>query len=152
MKYFSILILTLLVLACNDSAQKNDETQLQSTHVKTTECINSILEKDSRLGEIRNHSSEQISLSKTIDDYTHSVKSLDFNNCPDEFTTAFHNHLKAWQELKKVSDKYPELRGELHEIFAELEKTEDSSEFKLLQTKISDTWKVVKETANLNIS
>jgi len=47
--------------------------------------------------------------------------------------------------LKKVSDKYPELRGELHVIFAELEKKKDSLEFKLLETRISDTWNIVEE-------
>ena len=145
MKYFSMLLLVFLALACNNSEKKNGKTKLKNVDIKTTECIKSILQRDSELGEIRNHSSEQSSLSKTIDDYANSIKSLDYKNCPDNFTIAFHKHIKAWLDLKKVSDKYPELRGELHEIFAELEKKKDSSEFKLLQARISDTWKIVEE-------
>jgi vacuolar-type H+-ATPase subunit I/STV1 len=145
MKYFAILILALSVLSCNNSEKKNNQTKLESVAIKKAKCIENILQRDSELGDIRNHASEQSSLSKTIDDYANSVKSLDFKNCPDKFTIAFHKHIKAWLDLKKVSDKYPELRGELHEIFSELEKKKDSIEFKLRQAKIFDTWKIVEE-------
>jgi len=145
MKYLSILILIFLTLACNNVGKKNGKTKLESVYIKTAECIESILQRDSELGKIRNHSSEQLSLSETIDDYTNSLKSLDYKNCPDKFTIAFHNHIEAWLDVKKVSDKYPELRGELHVIFAELEKKKDSLEFKLLETRISDTWNIVEE-------
>jgi hypothetical protein len=145
MKYLLNLTLILLVLACNNAGNKGSETKLESvTGIKKTECMESILKKDSELGKIRNHSSEQISLSETIDNYTNSLKSLDYSECPDKFTIAFHEHIEAWLDVKKVSDKYPELRGELHVIFSELEKKKDSLEFKSLEVKILDTWEIVE--------
>ena len=83
MKYFLILILILSALACNYSEKKNGETTLKISNIKTAECFKNILQSDSELGNIRNHSSEQSSISKTIDDYTNSINSLDFKNCPD---------------------------------------------------------------------
>ena len=146
MKYLLNFILILLVISCNNAEKKDNETKLESvTDIKKAECMESILKRDSELGKIRNHSSIQISLSETIHNYTNSIKSLDYSNCPDKFTIAFHEHIKAWLDVKKVSDKYPELRGELHVIFSELEKKKDSIEFKLLQARISDTWKIVEE-------
>jgi hypothetical protein len=146
MKYLLNFILILFVLSCNNTEKKGAETELESTSdIKKVACMESILKRDSELGGIRNHSSEQISLSKTIDNYTNSIKSLDYSNCPDKFTIAFHKHIEAWLDIKKVSDKYPELRGELHVIFSELEKNKDSLEFKSLEVKLLDTWKVVEK-------
>ena len=146
MKYFLNLIVILLVLSCNNAGNKSSKTKLESvTDIEKTGCMESILKRDSVLGEIRNHASEQISLSETIDNYTNSLKSLDYSDCPDKFTIAFHEHIEAWLAVKKVSDKYPELRGELHVIFSELEKKKDSLEFKSFETKIFDTWKVVEK-------
>ena len=145
MKYFLNLLLILLLLSCNNAGNKSSKAKLESVTNINTECIESILKKDSVLGQIRNHASEQISLSETIDNYTNSLKSLDYSDCPDNFTIAFHEHIEAWLELKKASDKYPELRGELHEVFSELEKKKDSLEFKSFETKILDTWETVEK-------
>jgi len=148
MKYFLNFILILLVLSCNNTVKRGNETKLESvTGIKKAKCIESILKRDSELGEIRNHSSEQISLSETIDNYTNSIKSLDYSNCPNKFTIAFHEHIEAWLDIKKVSDKYPELRAELHVIFSELEKKKDSLEFKSLEVKLLETWKIVEKIA-----
>ena len=145
MKYLTCLIFIFLVLACDNVRKNSGETKLGSVEIKTAKCIESILQKDSELGKIRNHSSELLSLSETIDDYTNNIKSLDFKNCPDKFSIAFHEHIQAWLDLKNVSDKYPELRGELHVIFTELGKKKDSLEFKLLEARIFDTWKIVEK-------
>jgi uncharacterized protein YaaN involved in tellurite resistance len=147
MKYrlYFILFLTVL-LSCKNTQGNDNDTKIKSeVDINKAECIESILNRDSEFGKIRNHSSEQISLSETIDNYTNSIKFLDYSNCPDKFKIAFHEHIEAWMNIKRVSDKYPELRGELHEIFSELEKNKDSLEFKSLEIKLFDTWKVVEE-------
>ena len=146
MKYLFNFILILLVLSCNNAEKKGNQTKLENvTDIKEAACMESILKRDSELGKIRNHSSEQISLSETIDNYTNSIKSLNYSSCPEKFTIAFHEHIEAWLDVKKVSDKYPELRGELHVIFSEIEKKKDSLEFKSLELKLFDTWKIVEE-------
>lgn len=147
MKYrlYFILFLTVL-LSCKNTEGNGNETKIKSVvDLKKAECIESTLKRDSEFGKIRNHSSEQVSLSETIDNYTDSIKSLDYRNCPDKFKIAFHKHIEAWMNIKRVSDKYPELRGELHVIFSDLEKNKDSLEFKSLKAKIFDTWKIVED-------
>lgn len=72
---------------------------------------------------------------------------MDYSSCPDRFITAFHKHIEAWKMITKISNKYPSLRGELHEIFAELEKGKDSTEFKSLVKQVLDTWTIVEESA-----
>ncbi|WP_109098302.1 hypothetical protein [Aquimarina sp. AU58] len=111
-------------------------------------CVKKIFEKDSIYGDIRNHASEKAPLSEAIHDYTKNVKSLDYSDCPKEFESAFHKHMDAWLDFRKVSDKYPLLRGELHDIFATIEKSEDSTEFKSRLNQILETWKIVEEISN----
>jgi hypothetical protein len=55
--------------------------------------------------------------------------------------------MEAWKMVTKVTDKYPLLRGELHDIFAELEKSKDSTEFNDLVKQVWNTWKKVEENA-----
>jgi len=93
-------------------------------------------------------SAQTISLSETIINYTRDLKSLDFSNCPNDFKIAFEKHIKAWLNFKTLSDKYSSIRGELHDIFDELEKSEDSIVFKQLVGNIWDTWKLVEQSAN----
>lgn len=111
-------------------------------------CIKQIFEKDSIFGDIRNHASEKISLSEVINNYSKNLKSLDYSHCPDIFESAFHKHIDAWLDFRNVSDKYPLIRGELHDIFAIIEKSKDSTEFKSRLGQILETWKIVEENSN----
>jgi len=113
---------------------------------KNTNCVKQIFEQDSIFGDIRNHASEKISLSEAINNYSKNLKSLDYSHCPEEFESAFHKHIDAWLDFIKVSDKYPLLRGELHDIFAIIEKSEDSTEFKSRLNQILETWKLIEES------
>jgi len=143
MKLFLILVTFLLILGCKGPKEKHNNSDL-TIEIEGKNCVNQVLKRDSVFGEIRNHASENISLSETINNYTNDLKSIDYINCPEKFKSAFHAHIEAWLEIIKVSDKYPSLRGELHDIFAKLEKSEDSTEFKLLVKQIWDTWKIVE--------
>ncbi|MBC8756378.1 hypothetical protein H2O64_17010 [Kordia sp. YSTF-M3] len=142
-----MLLLTLLLLGCNDS-NKKENSSFSNTEEKSINCVKQIFEKDSIFGNIRNHASENISLSETINNYSKNLKSLDFSHCPKEFESAYQKHIDAWLDFRKVSDKYPLLRGELHDIFAIIEKSEDSTEFKSRLNQILETWKIVKERSN----
>ncbi len=146
MKYLLILISFLLLLACKGNEEKPNTSDLKIETDKTN-CVNEIFKRDSLFGEIRNHSSEKISLSKTITIYSKNLKSLDYSNCPEEFKLAFHKHNEAWLDFRKVSNKYPLLRGELHDIFTKIEKSEDSTEFKSCLKQILETWKLVEESS-----
>lgn len=114
---------------------------------KPINCIQQIFEQDSIYGHIRNHASEKIPLSEVINNYTKDIKSLDFTQCPPQFKSAFDQHIDAWLDFKNVSDQYPSLRGELHDIFDMIGKTKDSTAYKAGLNQIMETWKVVKENA-----
>jgi hypothetical protein len=103
-------------------------------------CIASVIEEDERIGKIRNHACEKISLSKTIDDYVEGLSKIDYTGCPEKFSAAFKKHSQAWLNTKAVTDKYSAMRGEMHDLFKQLESGKDSVEFKRLQRAIWDTW------------
>lgn len=142
-----ILFLTLLLLGCNSSSKK-ENTSLSIMEVKSINCVKQIFEKDSIFGNIRNHDSERVSLSEAINNYSNNLKSLDFSYCPDEFKLAFQKHAEAWLDFRKISDKHPLLRGELHDIFSIIEKGKDSTEFRSSLKQILETWKLVEKSSN----
>lgn len=143
----SYLIVSLIILfGCKETGEKRIDSE-EKIISASTNCIERIFMTDSIFGAVRNRASEQISMSESISNYTNSLDSMDYTHCPATFKAAFEEHTRAWSQMKNVSDKYPSLRGELHDIFAQLEKSEDSTEFKKLLKGIMDTWKVVEETA-----
>ena len=146
MKLVLVIIVFFSLLSCKDPGPKQKKADV-TTGINQTNCIERIFEKDSLLGEIRNHASENISLSRSIKNYTKELESLDYSDCPQKFVASFHDHIKAWKRVTKISDKYPLLRGELHNVFTILEKSEDSTEFKSLAKQVWDTWYRVEEEA-----
>ena len=88
-----------------------------------------------------------MSLSQSITNYTNDLEKFEFSGCPEDFKTAFQSHITAWREMKMVTDKHPNLRGELHQIFEMLEKSQDSSQFKTYLEQILETWKSVEENS-----
>jgi hypothetical protein len=141
---FLLTIFLILIISCKETGSNRINQDL-NFDIESTKCIERIFAKDSVLGEIRNHASENISLSNAIKNYTRKLESMDFTNCPKTFTSSFTKHIEAWKMVTTVSDKYPSKRGELHEIFAELEKSKDSTQFNSLVKQVWDTWNVVKE-------
>ncbi len=142
-----ILFLTLLLLGCISSSKK-ENTSHSIMEEKSINCVKQIFKKDSIFGDLRNHDSERVSLSEAINNYSNNLKSLDYSYCPDEFELAFQKHAEAWLDFRKVSDKYPLLRGELHDIFSKIEKSKDSTEFKSSLKQILETWKLVEKNSN----
>lgn len=135
MKYLYFFIGLALMISCKNKENKFEDSK---------KCVSVIMKKDDSLGSIRNHDSKNISLSKTIDKYTLSVKSLDFQNCPKNFKTAFQKHLSAWKDMKHVTNNHPHLRGEMHALFDSIKKTNDSLAFSNKLDAIFNTWKEVE--------
>ena len=73
------------------------------------------------------------------------LSQLDYNACPEAFTTAFEKHIKAWIATIPVLDKYPDLRGEMHDVFDIIEAGEHQDTFKALVKAIWDSWAEVEE-------
>lgn len=134
----------LLLLACNNTSQKN--LPVKQDNLLQKECIKNIMQMDDSLGTIRNHACEKISLSKTIKNYIKGLENLNFKNCPEKFTRAFDNHRQAWEKMIPVSDNFPDLRGEMHDLFDIIEKSDEAENFKIRLKAIWDTWAEV-ETA-----
>ena len=130
-----ILIFTFLTLplACSNSSHKEIANSSDN-------CVKTIIAIDDSLGKIRNHQCEEISLSETIKNYTASLRSLDYSQCPQSFSNAFMSHIDAWNNVIEVTDKYSDLRGEMHELFDQIKQTSDSTQFKSLVAEIWNTW------------
>lgn len=109
-------------------------------------CMDRIMTLDDSLGTIRNHDSESMSLSASIKKYTHALEKLPFEDCPQEFVEAFGQHQAAWLQLLPITDKYPELRGELHDIFKMIEEKGDKDALDKELKEVITTWTTIEET------
>lgn len=142
--------LLILLLGCNQQQGEQDPPSLEQLPLKSARsCIEQVLHLDDSLGTVRNHACETISLSETIDNYTLAMANLPFKDCPNGFVNAYQAHREAWVKMKAITDKHPELRGELHDIFNQIEATEDSTAFKPLLGEIWNTWKQVEQNKSL---
>ena len=145
-KFFSIVIITILLLvtSCGESKLNNNENNPDAKNI-TDDCIKMIITADDSLGSVRNNACREISLSQTIINYTAGLESLDFSNCPKPFSDAFQSHIKAWNNMLKETDNYPDLRGEMHDLFDQIKAGSDSTKFKILEAEIWSTWSAVEE-------
>lgn len=96
------------------------------------------------MGKARNHACETISLSETIRQYADAMGKINYRNCPEDFSAAFGRHQKAWLALLPVTDQYPNLRGEMHDLFAQIEAGDHAEQFKPLVKTVWDTWAEVE--------
>jgi len=87
----------------------------------------------------------KMNLSQSIKNYVQSLEKLDWNDCPLKFKTAFLGHLKAWKDILVITDKHPALRGEMHDLFKEIELGKDSVLFKAAVEEIWNTWADVEQ-------
>ena len=142
MYYLSRLLVFLwvmvLVLSC-----KSKET-------KAIDCIDHVIKLDDSLGKKRNVDCVELSLSKTIINYTDAINSIDFSQCPEDFTTAFKSHIEAWNDMIEVTDNHDNLRGEMHDLFDSIEHTKDSLQFKIYLNTIWSTWADVEKAMEFN--
>jgi len=141
---FKISMLLLLASAIiNCTTQKQKSTPDSSINEKS--CMDQVIAIDNDIGGTRNHNCEVMSLSETIKIYTAGIDKIDFKGCPSDFSKAFDDHKKAWTAMLAVTDKYPDLRGEMHDLFKILEEGKDKDSFKPLLAKIWSTWADVEK-------
>lgn len=107
--------------------------------------MDQVLQRDSELSEVRNHACEASTLSQAIKDYVAELKGFDFEGCPEEFAHAFNKHQLAWSALIPLTDKHSELRGEMHDLLAKIEASDDAQELAPLKKAIFDTWSEIEE-------
>lgn len=131
-------ILGVVLWGCGATAI-NTSTAIKEIE-KERDCAKGILAADSILGGMRNLETLESSLSFSIDKYTTALKSLDYSACSTDFRRAFMEHIKAWENLKNVTNKYPSFRGEMHEVFKRLERGEEAAQFAELLKDIWATW------------
>ena len=136
------------LFSCNPSVSEQQDSSVLPDSLKTAQCIKEVFALDDSLGSVRNHACESIPLSETIINYTTALKSLNYQQCPKAFAQAFNTHWKAWDEMIPVVNKYPDLRGEMHDLFDQIEKGPDSSTFKIKLKAIWDTWAIVEQSSN----
>ncbi|WP_411766995.1 hypothetical protein [Winogradskyella sp. A3E31] len=140
----TVAILSFGLFNCGHSKKESNKNTLNTLHVKER-CIENILKQDDSLGSVRNYACESMSLSNTINQYVNAIEKLNFEKCPEEFHKAFKSHTAAWSNMGEFTEAYSDLRGEMHDLFDQIEKSKDSTEFKLLLDAIWDTWKDVED-------
>lgn len=102
---------------------------------------------DDSLGKIRNRQCMELSLSETIQKYAEAMKTIETQHCPNELVVAYRSHREAWEAMLEVTDNYPNLRGEMHVLFKELEQSNDQVLFKKRLDAIWSTWADVEKFA-----
>ncbi len=138
-KLLSAIILTVSLLSCKPSSKEK----------VSRNCMDRALILDDSIGKIRNHACENLSLSSAITNYVDVIDQMDFKNCPEAFKIAFKNHTTAWRYMTDITDKHSELRGEMHDLFEEIEMNSDSVAFKKALKQIWDTWAVIESVSTL---
>lgn len=132
-----------LLLCCAGPVQ--DATGNETLPDLATLCVDRIIALDDSLGTLRNHTCKQEPLSVTIAHYAGELTALDFSDCPDTFFSAFKRHISAWEDMLPIVSRYPHLRGEMHDLFAQLAASPDSIEFKIREKRIWSTWREIEE-------
>ena len=140
-----VSIILIMITGCNSPQVKESKPSHQSIKSPEQICIERIIKEDESLGTIRNNACKNLPLSQSIKDYTEGIEKLNFENCREKFTRAFNKHKEAWTDMIPVTNNYPTLRGEMHDLFARLEKGDHAEEFKKRLKLITDTWTAVEK-------
>ncbi|MGB4845841.1 MAG: hypothetical protein WBP16_15355 [Ferruginibacter sp.] len=149
--YFRVMSLVILVVSgCNYSSSNKEAGTTIPVAPSEKTSMEMVIKMDDSLGKIRNHACETATLSQAITNYADEIGKLDFTQCPKVFKTAFAKHRQAWIDFRELSDKYPDLRAEMHDLFDELEKSTDSLLFKKLSKQIWDTWGDIEKAMKNN--
>jgi hypothetical protein len=87
-------------------------------------------------------------LTTSIREYVAAIDGLDFSSCPESFTEAFRRHRDAWNDSLPFFERFPEMRGEMHDLFDELRDDEGTQlQLEAIDKQIWDTWGEVEAAA-----
>nr|WP_294935158.1 hypothetical protein [uncultured Flavobacterium sp.] len=137
------LILLAMLFCLSFSCRRDDTTVVK----KERRCIDRVLVEDDAIGKLRNQECKTASMSRTILNYTDRMKAIDLKDCPENFTKAYTAHRKAWEDLVPITDNYPALRGEMHDLFRQIETGKDSVLFKKRVAEVWSTWAEVEKAS-----
>ena len=143
--HLATLFLVFAQLSCNIPSGARHESDADSTSNEL--CIKHVVSFDDSLSSLRNHDCENMSMSESIYRYTSAIGSVSFEDCPDEFIRAYKRHQQAWLEMLRVTDKYTDMRGEMHQLFDSIQSGKDSTAIKERLRLIWSTWDEVKASA-----
>ena len=107
-------------------------------------CMERVLAVDDSFGTVRNQACARIPLAQAIKGYTQALGSQEMTDCPETFREAFRRHIAAWTDLIQVAERYPDIRGEMHDVFHELEASPDSAIFQAGLDAVWSTWEEVE--------
>lgn len=141
LKIALLLIIGLVTFGCTPKKKTSQDKVMDAKS-----CVEHVIAVDDSIGRLRNHNCEKISLSETIKIYVNGIESINFENCPEDFTKAFKDHKDAWKDMITLTDKFPDLRGEMHDLFKIIEKGEEKDIFKPLLDNIWATWADVEKS------
>ena len=148
----NVYLVFLILITIGACKEKKEQAPIQETVEVETKiiindpCVKAIIERDSVLGKARNHYPEKFPISAAVNNYVIELLTLDYTNCPIEFKTAFMQHVSAWKRTTPLLQRYDNLRGEMHDVFDQIETGKDSVEFKKLVKDIWDTWDAVEQS------
>ena len=138
--------LFVLLNTCGNSPA--DQAATMSDNAACT-CIAGVIAADEVAGKTRNHACEQQSLSQTIVDYEWAIRNFDYGDCPEEFKRAMLLHADAWKELLPVVQQFPNMRGEMHDLFPQLKSGPGGDEFSKLVDEVWATWAEVEKAGKI---
>jgi len=117
-------------------------------------AINRVLAADDIFGRERNQDCRTVSLDSTIVKYVNAMHTINFEGCPDSFTSAFAEHISAWQSSLPFFSKHAQLRGEMHALFEEIRSLNEQSKIDLesIEKEIWGSWAKVETASELDNS
>jgi len=112
-------------------------------------AIHDVLSVDGELGMLRNRGTETESIVSSIRAYVAGIDGTDFSGCPEDFTEAFRWHRDAWEKSMAFFERFPSLRGEMHDVFEAIrsEGGETQTELERVEALIWDSWAEVEAVA-----
>lgn len=134
--------------SCSGS-QTNDPEIQGRQQADWVVAMEAVFAADSAMGARRNHAPETDSLAAAVETYVRDLETLDFSVCPPEFARAFAGHREAWRQSLPFWRRFPDLRGEMHDLIEEIRRQEPEQEAELdsVLKQIWDTWGEVEAAA-----
>lgn len=130
-----------------DGSRGPTPTSKPRSEMTEREAVADVLTADEQLGKIRNHAPETGPIDIAAREYADALADLDYTNTPLAFQRAFAQHWTAWHDMAAYLEPHSELRGEMHDVFDQLEDptvNPTAAEFKRRLDKIWSTWAEVE--------
>lgn len=115
------------------------------------QAIDRVLNMDALISQQRNLATHHVPIADAIRIYLTGLDAIDFEDCPQGFTSAFRKHRDSWEKSLAFFESHADLRGEMHDVLDKIrEKGTDAAtaldgHFK----HIMDTWSEVESNQQI---